>query len=521
MLKIRRMLELHATGTLSGRKIAQAVGMSPDRVSFYLRRAEAEGLTWPLPAELSDDELARRLAPPRPEREAAFEMPDFAAVHAAKRAPKGKALTLQVQHERYVDEVGVDRAYSYNRFRELYNAWEGWLEPTMRQPHPAGKRVYVDYAGVTVDIIDPASGQVHEAQVFVGALGMSNLIFCEATDTQQIRDVCASHVRMFEFFRCVPEIIVPDNMKTAVTVADRHEPKINPVYDDLTRHYGVAVIPARPAKPRDKAKVETAVGIITRNVLAPLSGRRFFSVAEFNAAARPLIDRINTRQMQLLDVSRRELFESEERPVMAPLPRERWQMCDWARYKVPPSYHIRFEKHHYSVPYRYINTIVDIRATRDTVEIFTGRKRITSHPRSYAKGGYTTTPQHMPSTHQAHAEWTAERLERWGRQIGPAVGKYIEHMLAAYAHPEQGFNAALGLTRLAKRWGDDPVDAACRRALATGCHTLKSVESILKRGLHTVPIEPDNVVTLPQHPNVRGADYFQPTLTNEEGDTAC
>jgi transposase len=474
------MLELRSRG-VGVREIARAVGVSPDTASVHLRRAEAAGVEWPLPDGMGDADLARLLGPPQaPAREERFVMPDFAKVWADKRSHKG--MTLQTLHERHVDEVGVEHAYSYNRYRELYKQWVGRIEPTMRQEHPPGMRAFVDYAGSTVAIIDPKSGEVSQAQVFVGSLGMSNLVFCEATQTQQLHEVCASHVRMFEAFGCVPEIVVPDNMKTAVTESHRYEPRINPVYDDLARHYGVAVVPARAVKPRDKAKVETSVGIVTRDVLAKLSGRRFFSVAEFNAAAAPLVDAINTRTMKHVGVSRRELFERHERPVMRPLPEQRWERCEWGRYKVPPSYHVTFDRHRYSVPYRHIGTQVDVRATRNTVEILTSDTRIASHPRSYVAGAYTTVPEHMPSTHRAQAEWTPERVLGWARKIGPSVAAYTERLLGAYRHPEQGFNAALGLTRLAKRWGDEAVDAACKRGLASGCDTYRSIESILKRG---------------------------------------
>lgn len=521
MHKIKRMLELRATG-LGVREIARAIGASPDTVSVYLARAQAAELGWPLPDGLDDEELSRRLMPPRaPAPEPALAMPDLRAVHSAKHSHKG--VTLQLLHAEYAEDLG-DRAYSYNRFCELYRDWQGRIEPTMMQPHPPGERSFIDYAGVTVEVIDQATGEVRQAQVFVGSLGASSYTFAEATETQALPDFCASHIRMFEHLACAPQILVPDNLKSAITTPDRYEPRINAVYDDLARHYGCVVIPARVVKPQDKAKVERAVQLVERHVLAPLRNRRFFTLAEVNAAMRPLIDALNERTMRLLDVSRRELLDTVDRPAMRALPQQRWQMCEFARAKVGPNYHVTFDKHRYSVPYKHIGAHIDVRATGNIVELLAGGTRVAAHPRSFVKGAFTTTPTHMPSSHRAHAEWTPDRLTRWATEsAGPATAKAVHLVMATRRHPEQGFNSALGIMRLgsAARFGPERLEAACQRAVATGCATYKSIESILKSGLDSQPLEPQNVVAMPMHPNVRGAGYFQPELPDPEGDTAC
>lgn len=521
MHKIKRMLELQAA-ELGVREIARALGVSPDTVSVYLSRAKVVGVCWPLPAELGDEELVRRLSPPRePVPEPLLVMPDLGAVHTAKHSHKG--VTMQLLHAEYAEDVG-ERAYSYNRFCELYRDWQGRIEPTMRQPHPPGERAFIDYAGVTVPIVDQATGEVRQAQVFVGSMGASSYTFAEATETQTIPDFTVSHVRMFEHLGGAPQILVPDNLKSAITTSDRYEPRINAVYDDLARHYGCAVIPARVVKPQDKAKVEVAVQIVERQVLAPLRNRTFFTLGEVNAAIRPLVDALNQRSMRLLDVSRRELLETVDRPAMRALPTQRWERCEFARAKVAPNYHVTYDKHRYSVPYKHIGASVDVRATANAIELLAGGVRVASHPRSFVKGAFTTTPAHMPSTHRAHAEWTPERLTRWAADsAGPATAKAVELVMAARRHPEQGFNSALGIMRLgaAGRFGPTRLEAACVRAVATGCATYKSIESILKSGLDSQPLEARNVVPLPVHPNVRGAGYFQPELPDDEGDTAC
>ncbi|MEO6866806.1 MAG: IS21 family transposase [Gaiellales bacterium] len=523
MNKVKRMLELQATG-LGVREISRVMSVSVGAVSGYLAQAKVAGLVWPLPAELADEEFMRRLVPPHePAAESVLVMPDLRAVHAAKHAQKG--VTMQLLHAEYAEDL-ADRAYSYNRFCELYRDWQGRIEPTMLQPHPPGERSFIDYAGVTIAIVEQATGEVRDAQVFVASLGASSYSYCEASWSQSMKDFTASHIRMFEHLGAAPQILVPDNLKSAITTPNRYEPRINAVYDDLAQHYGCVVIPARVVKPQDKAKVERAVQLVERHVLAPLRNRTFFTLAEANRAMRPLMDALNDKPMRMLDVSRRELLATVDRPAMRALPKQRWQRCEFGTAKVGPNYHVAFDKHRYSVPYKHIGAQVDVRATADIIELLTGGVRIASHPRSFVKGAFTTTPAHMPSTHRAHAEWTPERLMRWATDTaGVATSKVVELVMASQRHPELGFNAALGIMRLgsSKRYGPDRLEAACVRAVATGCATYKSIESILKGGLDSQPIETANVVTLPMHPNVRGADYYQPELPNPgpEGDAAC
>lgn len=519
MHKIKRILELDAAG-LGMREIARALGGSPDTVSVYLARAKAAGLGWPLPDGLDDDALLRRLLPPKaPAPEPELVMPDLQTVHSAKHAHKG--VTLQLLHAEYAEDLG-SRAYSYNRFCELYRAWQGDLEPSMRQPHPPGERAFIDYAGTTVPIVDQATGVVRDAQVFVGALGASSYTFTEATETQSLKDFTASHTRMLEHIGGAPQILVPDNLKSAITTPDRYEPRINAIYDDLAHHYGCVVIPARVASPQDKAKVEVAVQLVTRHVLAPLRHHTFFTLAEVNAAMRPLMDALNNRTMRLLGVSRHELLMTVDRPAMRALPAARWQMCEISRMKVGATYHVTHDKHRYSVPSQSIGKHVDVRATRDIIELFLDGARVAVHPRSYVKGGFTTTPAHMPSSHRAHAEWTPDRLQRWAAKSGPATAKAVALVMASRPHPEQAFNSVLGIMRLGStsRYGPDRLEAACVRAVATGCATYKSIESILKSGLDSQPIEEGNVVQLPMHLNLRGAGYYTPT-PDQDGDNAC
>lgn len=378
----------------------------------------------------------------------------------------------------------------------------------MRQTHRAGEKLFVDYAGQTMPIVDRQTGEVRDAQVFVAVLGASSYTYAEATWSQALPDWLGSHGRAFEFFGACPAILVPDNLRSAVTKAHRYEPDLNPAYQALADHYGVAVIPARVRKPRDKAKAEAGVLLVERWILARLRRQRFFSLDQANRAIREGLDRLNARAFRKLPGTRRGLFESIDRPAMRPLPAQRYEFAEFKRARVNIDYHVELDGHYYSVPHALVRQEVELRSTASTVEVLHRGQRVASHVRSPLKRTHTTVAAHMPESHRRHAEWTPERLIRWAENIGPATATCVAGIMAARRHPEQGFRACLGLLRLSDRYGVERLEAACCRAAALSAFRYQTVESILKSGLDQ-KAESSVVSTAPRdHAHVRGAGYF-------------
>lgn len=502
MRKIRELLRLHAAGH-SQRTIARSVGIGQSTVGDCLQRARLAGITWP--SGLDDAALDRALYPPPPPRGSIERpVPDWAEVHCELRR---KGVTLFLLWEEY--KAAHPEGYQYSWFCHTYRAWAGKVDVVMRQQHRAGEKLFVDYAGQSMDVIDRVTGEVREVQLFVAVLGASNYTFAEATWTQSLSDWIGSHERAFRYLGGVSEIVVPDNLKAGVDRAHRYEPDINRTYADMAEHYGVAVIPARVAKPRDKAKAEVGVQVVERWILARLRNQTFFSLAELNRAIAGLLEHLNARPFKKLPGSRRELFEQLDRPALRPLAATRYEFALWKKARVHIDYHIAVERHYYSVPYQLVKCEVEIRLTANIVEVLYRGQRVASHRRSYKSGGFTTLPEHMPRAHRAYAAWTPQRLVRWAEKTGPATAALIHAILAARAHPQQGFRSCLGIMRLGKTYGDDRLEAACRRALVLGAHGYKHIESILKKGLDRQPLPATQQPALPiDHDNVRGPDYY-------------
>jgi len=504
MRKIAQALRLKASG-LSTRKIASSLGLGQSTVSEYLKRAERAGLSWPLPDGLSDAELEGRLFQPSGSAiQCGLALPDWSHVH---RELRHKNVTLALLWEEY-RAVHPDDGYGYSRFCELYRRWEGRLSPTMRQHHIAGERAFVDFAGDTIEVICAETGEVRQAQIFVGVLGASSYTYAEATWTQGLVDWIGSHVRMLGFFGGVPEQLVSDNLKAGITKACFYEPKVNRTYADLATHYGTAVIPARPYKPRDKAKVEVGVQVVQRWIVAALRNRRFRSLAELNAAIRDLLDRFNGKVTRHLGACRRELFETLDRPALKPLPAMPYEFAEWLERKVGLDYHVEIERHYYSVPHQLLRQKVWARVAARTVEIFHEGQRVASHVRTSGNRKHTTVAGHMPSSHRRYAGWTPAEIRRRAEQIGPNTSALVDLILRTKPHPEQGFRACLGIVRLAKPHGRDALEAACLRAIEIGGTSYSSVNSILKNNLHRRrPEKPADGPAI-THPNIRGAGYF-------------
>lgn len=506
MRRIKELLRLSAAG-LSYRQMAGATGLSLGSISRYLKAAQDAGLSWPMVAELTEAELSVRLMGSgiEPGRaRSGFIEPDYAAIH---QGLKHKGVTLLLLWEEYRAGQGP-AAYGYTQFCVRYRTWVEALTRSMRQVHRAGEKLFVDYAGPTVPIIDGRTGEIHKAQIFVAVLGASNYTYVEATRTQQMADWIGAHVRAFAFFGGVSEIVVPDNPKVGVNRACRYEPELNRSYQEMAAHYGVAIIPARPYKPRDKAKVEVGVQIVERWILARLRHHQFFSIGELNVAIRKLRDVLNDRPFKKLSGNRCTSFAQIDAPALRPLPAIPFEFAEWKIARVHIDYHVEIDHHFYSVPHALVKRTVDVRFTATTVECFHAGQRVASHARSDRRGGHTTLIEHMPKAHQRHAQWSPERLLGWALDIGPSTHTLVRHQLETKPHPEMGYRTCLGLLSSARRYGRDRLEAACRKALAAGSPTRGSVLSILKTGLDR-QVERDPAVSpLPDHANVRGPGYY-------------
>lgn len=508
MRKVLDVLRLAFDQRRSQREIARALALSQSTIHEYRRRFTASGLSWPLPDDLDEGALEQRLFAyaPRPPLHGRAQ-PDWAVVHQELRRT---GVTLHLLWLEY--KAGVPDGYQYTQFCHHYHTWAARLDPVLRQTHAPGERVFVDYAGPTIAVLDPTTGEDREAQVFVAVLGASNFLYAEATWTQTLPDWIASHIRMVEYFQGTTALVIPDNLRTGVTRACFYEPEVNATYADWATHYDTVILPTRVAKPRDKAKVESGVQIAERWILAPLRDYQFTSLAELNLEIARLREEINDRPFQKLDGTRRSLFTTLEAPVLRPLPPERYELAEWLTARVNIDYHIVADHRFYSVPYALIHASVRVRLTATMVEVLHEGTRVAVHVRSTGRAGrgrYTTDPAHRPKSHQAHLDWPPSRLIRWGAEIGPHTAAVVQYILDHKPHPEQGYRACLGLFSLRRRYDAARLEAACARAHATGAISYRSVKSILVAGLDQLPPDEPPALRLPvTHDNVRGPAYY-------------
>jgi transposase len=507
MRQVREILRLTFSGDVAGREIGRRLGIAPSTVRAVVERFRLSGLSWPLSDDMSDEALEEQLYSTAGSKQGHRRQaePDFSQVH---RELKRKHVTLSILWEEYIEQN--PEGYRYSRFCELYRNWAGRLSVTMRQSHAGGDKLFVDYAGDGVPVVDRLTGEVRQAQIFVAVMGASNFTCAEATWTQGLADWIGAHTRALEAIGGVPNLIVPDNTKVAVIKSCLFDPQINRAYADMASHYGTAILPARPRRPRDKAKVEQGVLIIERLLLGRLRNRIFFSLAEVNAAIAELLKRLNEdRVIRRLGVTRRQLLEELDRPALKPLPTEPYVFAEWRVRRVGVDYHVDIDRHYYSVPHRFARAEVEVRITARTVEVFAKGQRIAAHRRMSSNHGHSTLPEHMPSSHRRYADWTIDRIRQDAALIGHAAAALCELILERKPHPEQGFRACLGIIRLAKVFGNNRVEAAAARAIDIGAYTYASVKSILDNNLDRHPVQKraaDGDTIL--HANIRGARYY-------------
>jgi len=502
MRKIKEIIRLKKELGLSDRQVARSLKISHSTVPSYLKRIEVSGLEWSAIKEMSEEEIMTKLFPDKQKRKQQRSEPDWQKVD--KELSK-KGVTRMLVWQEYLEEN--PEGYSYSQFCELYSRWvKKQDKPVLRQPAKAGEKVQVDYAGLTMQIIDPHTGEIHKAEIFVGVIGASGLIYTEAHWNQSLAHWTQAHVRMFNFFGGVPEIIIPDNLKAGVTSPCYYEPDTNPTYHELAEHYGVAVIPARVRRPRDKGLAENAVLQVERWVLAPLRNQKFFSLYDLNQAMRELLKRLNQRKRSDNGYSRQELFEELDKPELRPLPERPFEYTEVKYAKVHIDYHVTYKKHHYSVPYAYCRKKVLIRATEHILEIYHQYRRIASHPR-YDKYGYSTLKEHMPDNHRWYLEWSPDRFLKWAGKYGESTQALISLVLNSRRHPQQAYRSCLGIMKLGETHSAERLEQSCDLALKMETYSYKAIKNILKNKMGMLDEEISQKEPV-SHKHVRGKNYY-------------
>ena len=506
MRQLRELLRLRLQAELSMRQIKDSLRISLGAVQKVISQAEAQGLSWASIEQLDDQQLARRFYPEADTRvSATLQLPDWVEVHQELRR---KGVTKHLLWEEYT-QAYPNRSYSYPQYCFLYQAWLKKQKRSMRQTHKAGDKLFVDYAGQTVPIVQADTGEVRFAQIFVAVLGASNYTYCEATWTQSLPDWLGSHARVFDFIGGVPRLIVPDNLKSGVSKACRYDPDINPAYQQLAAHYGVAIMPARPRKPQDKSKAEVGVQIIERWILARLRHHTFFSLAELNQCIRALLGEVNNKPFKQLKGTRQQWFESLDKPVLMPLPKQAYQYTDIKTVKVNVDYHIQYDQHLYSVPHHLVGEKLELHAKAQLIELYFHNQRVTSHARQY-RPGTTTVAAHMPVRHEKHHQWTAGRLMNWAKDLGDDVLHWVQAQLQRKPHEQQAYRVCLGLLNLSRQYPADRLNKACAIANQNQLYRLKQIKSILQSNQdQLLPESKEQLSLLPQsHENIRGPENF-------------
>lgn len=501
MRKLKDILRLKLDAKLSHQQIATSLGLSKGVVTKYVQLAGSAGLTdWIVVQEMDEAALERRLiAGAANVRD--HVQPDYGRLHVELRR---KGMTLQLLWEEYRADYADRHTYSYSQFCENYRRFAKQLKRSMRQIHRVGEKLFIDYAGPTLALTD--GSRVH---FFVEAMGASSYTFACATARETMADWLDSTARALAFYGGVPQLIVPDNPKAMIVNADRYEPRSNDTVLDFARHYGTSILPARARHPQDKAKVESAVQVVERWIMARLRHHKFHSIAEVNDAVAPLLKRLNDNPFQKLPGSRASNFAELDAPALLPLPAQHYEMAQFKTVRVHIDYHVEVDRHRYSVPHALVGQTLEARVTRSTVEILHRGQRVASHARSDRQGGFTTQTNHMPAAHRAHLEWTPDRLIHWGLSIGPACAEAVTRLIHEHKHPEHGYRACLGLLSLSKRYSEQRLETACTLALQLGARQYRHIRDILKNNRDRQTVPAVNEWTSPDHAHVRGPDYYQ------------
>ena len=500
MRKIKDVLRLKHDTPLSHEQIAGSLGISKGVVAKYVGLAAAAGLTWADVQACDEITLERRLLA-APQRPCSHVQPDYGRTHQELRR---KGMTLMLLWEEYRADHAEDQTYSYSQYCDNYRRFAKQLKRSMRQIHRAGEKLFIDFAGPTVALSDGA-----RAHIFVAAMGASSYTFACATPRETMVDWIESTVKALTFFGGVTQLIVPDNPRAMIADPNRYEPRANESVLDFARHYGTSVLPARPYHPQDKAKVESAVQVVERWVMARLRHQRLATVHEVNLAIQPLLEQLNHRPFQKLPGSRASTFAALDAPALLPLPAQRYEMADFKTVRVDIDYHIEVEGHRYSVPHALVGQALEARITTGVIELLHRGQRVASHVRNHRRGDFSTIAEHMPAAHRAHMEWTPQRLIHWGQDIGVATAAVVTRLLEERKHPEHGYRACLGLLALAKRYGKPRLEAACVLTLQIGVCRYRHVRDILANNRDQSQLTVTDDWVSPDHAHVRGPTYYQ------------
>ena len=505
MRKIREVLRLRLEAGLSYRQIKRSTKLSIGACQKLIKKAEDLGLSWPLPAEMDDNQLARLFYPGADTSlTTRHVVPDWAIAHQELRR---KGVTKQLLWEEYTQQY-PNRCYSYSQYCDRYRHWRGLQKRSMRQLHKAGDKCFIDYCGPTLPIVCGHTGEIRQAAVFVAVLGASNYTYAEATWSQALPDWLESHVRLFEFLGGTPKLLVPDNLKSAVSKACRYDPDTNLSYQQLAEHYQVAIMPARPYKPKDKAKAEVGVQIVERWIMARLRHHTFFSLAEANQCIRVLLKELNNKPFKQLPGNRQEAFEHLDKPALHALPQQAYRYVDIKPVKVNIDYHVSYLQHLYSVPHQYVGETLELQASETLVSLYFRQKAIASHPRKNYPG-ISTQAAHMPERHRKQQQWNPGRLKNWAKEVGPEVLHWVSQQLERKAHPEQAYRVCLGLLNLSREYPALRINKACCIAISENLWRLKQVKAILQSNRDRLPQQLSVDTPLPQdHENIRGPKNY-------------
>lgn len=512
MRKIRDVLTCLFERNLSYRDAALYTGVGRSAVHAAKKRFDLAGLVWPLPAEMDDALLERALYPGQAPGPTGLLPPvDFALVHESLKA---KGATLATLHLEWLEQHPGQSPISYSHYCKLYQIFKKGLQISMRRIDAYGEVAYVDYSGMTMDIINAETGVATPVQIFVGVLGASNYTYCEASATQRSRDWIASHVRMFEYFGGVPHVVVPDNLKAAVTKADRFSPVVNETYLAMCRYYGTNPFPARAYKPRDKSKAESGVLLAQRWILFVLRRHKFFSIAELNREIASLLEKLNARKFQKLEGSRFSRWLEHERSALLPLPSQRYELSEWGKVRAGQDYHINVDDHFYSVPFPLKGLELETRLTEHALDVICKGKVVTTHTRSFIVGGTSTNPAHRPASHKAVASWNEDAAMSWAATVGPSAQAMLKQQLAKTRGHHFGYRITEAMRSLAKNYGNERMEAVCLYALTNKVSGTEDLRNVLSKKLDL--LLPDEILGTPasetDHENIRGAGHYEQLL---------
>jgi len=509
MFKIKEIFRLKYEAKLSNRKIARALNISHSVVNDYIREFKKSGRRYEELSSLNDNEI-KMLLKANNIKKSKYPIPDFSSIHIQLR---NKIVTLDLLHEEYIESCPGKKGYGYTWFCTRYREYAKKMNPSMRLVHKAGEKIFVDFSGRTMPIVNPTNGVITQVQIFVAVLPASGYPFVTAIPSQRKRDFIEAHCDMFEYFGGVSELLVPDNLKSAVTRADNYDPDINIDYAAMARYYGCAVMPARGYKPKDKAKVEQAVKLVQRWILARLRHFTFYSIQELNKEIQRLMPLYLDKVIRHLGQSRRELFELLDKPALLPLPVVRYEHKEFKLLKVSKDYHIQLEFNFYSVPYQLMGKKVEVWFSSKTVSITYEGKEVATHPKLLHKGAYSTQTQHMASSHKKYLEWSPGKIMNWGLTIGSQTAKLFKNIMDSRPHPEMGFRTCLGIINTFKKYQEkgyteEHLEIIATLAISKHYYRVAQVKGLLKS---YKPIESDesaSLIALGNHSNIRGAGYY-------------